>query len=90
MFNHPNVNVPLLGMVENMAYFTPDDAPEKRYYIFGRGGASRYAAEAGIDLLGEIPIYESIMEGGECGNPAVGGDERVQRHYALIAAAVFE
>ncbi len=88
MFNHPNVNVPLLGMVENMAYFTPDDAPDKKYYIFGQGGASRYAAESGIDLLGEIPIYESIMEGGESGSPAVGSDERVQRHYALIASTI--
>ncbi len=88
MFNHPKVNVPLMGMVENMAFFTPDDAPDKRYYIFGRGGASRYAAEAGIDLLGEIPIYESIMEGGESGRPAVGGDIRVERSYALIAAAL--
>ncbi|MFR9650606.1 MAG: Mrp/NBP35 family ATP-binding protein [Rikenellaceae bacterium] len=88
MFNHPKVNIPLLGMVENMAFFTPDDAPEKRYYIFGHGGASRYAAERGIALLGEVPIYESIMAGGESGTPAISSDPRVERCYSLIAATI--
>ncbi|MFI3305614.1 MAG: Mrp/NBP35 family ATP-binding protein [Rikenellaceae bacterium] len=88
MFAHPNVNVKVAGVVENMAYFSPDDAPDKRYYIFGQGGASRYAEQRGLPLLGEIPIYESIVEGGESGAPAAIGDERVARHYREIAESV--
>ena len=65
MFRHPQVNIPVLGVVENMAWFTPEELPNNRYYLFGKGGAARYATEAGIDLLGEVPIIQSIMEGGE-------------------------
>ncbi len=85
MFSHPNISIPIAGVIENMAYFSPDDMPDRRYYIFGRGGASRYAEERGIPLLGEIPIYESIVEGGECGTPASMSDERVARCYRDIA-----
>ncbi len=88
MFAHPKVNVPLSGIIENMAYFTPDDAPDKKYYIFGEGGASRYAKERGIKLLGEVPIYEAIMSGGESGEPGVMRDPRVQEVYNKIADGV--
>ncbi len=88
MFAHPKVNVPLSGIIENMAYFTPDDAPDKKYYIFGEGGASRYAKERGIKLLGEVPIYEAIMSGGESGEPGVMRDPRVGEVYASIADGV--
>ena len=90
MFRHEQVNVPVLGVVENMAWFTPEELPNNRYYIFGQGGAKRYAEEAGIDLLGQVPIIQSIMEGSEQGRPAAGIDSRVEEFYADIAEKVVE
>ncbi len=90
MFAHPKVNVPLAGIIENMAFFTPDDAPDKRYYIFGQGGASRYAAERGITLLGEVPIYDSIMSGGESGAPGAIDDPRVHDVYTQITDGIIK
>lgn len=90
MFAHEKVNVPLAGIIENMAFFTPDDAPDKKYYLFGEGGASRYAKERGITLLGEVPIYEAIMSGGEDGEPGVMRDERVKSIYETISEGVIK
>ncbi len=90
MFRHPQVNIPVLGVVENMAWFTPEELPYNRYYLFGRGGAAEYAAKAGIDLLGQVPIIQSIMECGESGNPASGVDPRVEEYYADIAEKIVE
>jgi ATP-binding protein involved in chromosome partitioning len=90
MFRYPQVNIPVLGVVENMAWFTPEELPNNRYYLFGKGGASQYAAEAGIDVLGEVPIIQSIMEGSDGGRPAGGYDPRVEEYYAAIAAKVVE
>jgi ATP-binding protein involved in chromosome partitioning len=63
------VQVPVLGVVENMSYFTPPDLPDRRYRIFGEGGGRRVAAELGVDFLGEIPIDPRIVEGGDRGRP---------------------
>ncbi len=71
MFNMPNINVPVLGIVENMAWFTPEELPENRYYLFGEGGGQRLAASAQVPLLGQIPIVQGIREGGDQGKPAV-------------------
>ena len=71
MFTNDKVNVPVLGLVENMSYFTPAELPENKYYIFGRGGGKRMAEELGIPLLGEIPLVQSICEGGDQGTPIV-------------------
>lgn len=90
MFRHPQVNIPVLGVVENMAWFTPEELPDNRYYLFGRGGAAEYAAKAGIDLLGQVPIIQSIMECGESGNPASGVDPRVEEYYVDIAEKIVE
>ena len=90
MFRHPQVNIPVLGVVENMAWFTPEELPDNRYYLFGRGGAAEYAAKAGIDLLGQVPIIQSIMECGENGSPASGVDPRVEEYYADIAEKIVE
>ena len=85
MFRHEQVAVPVLGVVENMAWFTPKELPNNKYYIFGQGGAKRYAAEAGVPFLGEIPLIQTIMEGGECGTPTVETDADVERYYRSVA-----
>ena len=88
MFRNENVNIPVAGIIENMAWFTPAELPENRYYIFGRGGARAFAERSGVDFLGEIPIVQSIMEGGEEGRPAAGIDPRVEEYYREIAEKV--
>ena len=88
MFRHPQVNIPVLGVVENMAWFTPEELPNNKYYLFGKGGAKQYADEAGIELLGQVPIIQSIMEGSDEGRPAGGYDARVEEYYADIAERV--
>ncbi len=90
MFRHPQVNVPVTGIVENMAWFTPEELPENRYYLFGRGGARRFAEENGVPFLGEIPIVQSVMEGSEKGVPAAWNDVRVERWYRDIAERIVE
>lgn len=70
MFRQPQINVPILGIVENMAYFTPAELPENRYYIFGQGGGKELAAKAQAPFLGEIPLVQSIRESGDVGYPA--------------------
>ena len=69
-----NVQVPVLGIVENMAYFAPPDLPDRKYYLFGRGGARRLAEELDVPFLGEIPIEEAVREGGDTGQPIVLSD----------------
>ena len=69
MFDSPGINVPVLGLVENMSWFTPAELPENKYYIFGKEGAKRLAEERGIPLLGQIPIVQSICDGGDDGKP---------------------
>ena len=88
MFRHQQVNIPVLGIIENMAWFTPEELPNNKYYIFGKGGARSYAEQVGVDLLGEVPIIQSIMEGGDEGRPAGNFDPRVEKYYAEIAATI--
>lgn len=71
MFTNDKVNVPVIGLIENMSYFTPAELPENRYYIFGKGGGKRLAEELQIPLLGEVPLVQSIREGGDEGTPIV-------------------
>ena len=70
MFQQDNINVPVLGIVENMAYFTPEELPENKYYLFGREGAKNLAADKEVPFLGEVPIVQSIREAGDVGRPA--------------------
>ena len=90
MFRNENVNIPVAGIIENMAWFTPEELPENRYYLFGKGGARRFAEEHGVDFLGEIPIVQSIMEGSDEGRPAAGIDPRVEKWYCGIAEKIVE
>lgn len=69
MFNNDNIQIPVLGFVENMAYFTPAELPENRYYIFGKQGCRQLAEQMNIPLLGEIPLVQSIAESGDNGRP---------------------
>jgi ATP-binding protein involved in chromosome partitioning len=71
MFRSDKINVPVLGLIENMAWFTPDELPQNRYYIFGRDGCLNLAKELNIPLLGQIPIVQSICEDSDSGNPPV-------------------
>ena len=66
-----NVHVPVLGVVENMAYFTPPDLPDRKYYLFGEGGAQRLAAELDVPVLGAVPIEQGTREAGDAGTPVV-------------------
>ncbi len=71
MFKLDSINVPVLGLIENMSWFTPAELPDNKYYIFGKDGAKDLAASMNVDLLGQIPLVQSIRESGDVGRPAV-------------------
>ena len=73
MFRNPSINRPIFGLVENMAWFTPEEHPDEKYYIFGQGGGAEMAGRFGIDLLGQIPLVQSIREAGDAGEPVALG-----------------
>lgn len=78
MFQLPNINIPVLGIVENMSWFTPAELPGHKYYIFGQEGAKRLAEELNVRLLGQIPLVQSIRESGDAGRPAVLQENTIQ------------
>ena len=91
MFTNEKVNVPVLGLVENMSWFTPAELPENRYYLFGKEGAKHLAEEMNIPLLGQIPIVQSICEGGDDGRPVALDENTVTgQAFAELARAVVE
>ena len=77
MFQMEAINVPVLGIVENMAYFTPEELPNNKYYIFGQNGAKNLAEQIGVPFLGEIPIVQSIREAADVGRPAAMQEDTV-------------
>jgi ATP-binding protein involved in chromosome partitioning len=85
MFRNPAVNVPVLGLIENMAWFTPDELPNNKYYIFGKEGCARLAEQHGIPLLGQIPLIQGIMEGSDYGEPVVLKKNQASEAFKTIA-----
>ncbi|MCX8676439.1 MULTISPECIES: Mrp/NBP35 family ATP-binding protein [unclassified Apibacter] len=86
MFQMPEINVPVLGLIENMAYFTPKELPNNKYYIFGKKGVKKLAESMDLPFLGEIPIIQSIREASDYGRPAVlQEDEMVSVIYMNLA-----
>jgi ATP-binding protein involved in chromosome partitioning len=94
MFKQPQINVPVLGVIENMAYFTPEELPDNKYYIFGRDGGKNLSEKFNVPLLGQIPLVQGIRESGDSGLPAVMKDgptaeafkdlaETLARHIAI-------
>jgi ATP-binding protein involved in chromosome partitioning len=77
MFLMPAINVPIMGVVENMAYFTPEELPDNKYYIFGQGGGKRLAQTLDVPFLGEIPLIKGISDSGDAGRPIVMDDNSV-------------
>lgn len=91
MFKTKQINVPLLGLVENMAWFTPEELPDHKYYIFGKEGCKRLAEERNIPLLGQIPLVQSIREGGDTGVPvAVDETSVLGQAFAELTRKVIE
>jgi ATP-binding protein involved in chromosome partitioning len=91
MFMGDKVNVPVLGLVENMAWFTPAELPENKYYIFGKDGGKRLAEELDVPLLGQIPLVQSIRECGDAGRPiAVNDDSVTSLAFRELAEKVVE
>lgn len=89
MFNLPTINIPVVGVVENMSYFTPTDMPDKKYYIFGKDGGKIMANEYEIPFVGEIPLVEKVREGGDEGNPIMIQEENpTAKAFEEIAAKI--
>lgn len=89
MFGQAQLNIPIIGLVENMSYFTPAELPENKYYIFGKDGGQRLADEYDLPFLGQIPLVQSIREGGDQGVPIMMADETVtKKAFELFAAGV--
>jgi ATP-binding protein involved in chromosome partitioning len=79
MFGQTQINVPIIGLVENMSYFTPAELPANKYYIFGKEGGKKLADEYDIPFLGEIPLVQRIREGGDAGVPAMVGEDVITK-----------
>jgi len=80
MFGQAQINVPIIGLVENMAYFTPEELPNNKYYLFGKDGGKNLAEEYDLKYLGQVPIVQSIREGGDAGIPAMIGTDEISKN----------
>lgn len=88
MFTQPQINVPVLGVIENMSYFTPEELPDNKYYIFGKDGGKRLAEKFDVPFLGEVPLVQSIREAGDIGYPAVMQDSVSSDAFKGLAQSV--
>ncbi len=80
MFSQAGLKVPVIGLIENMSYFTPKELPQNKYYIFGKQGGQKLASEFDIPFLGEIPLVQSIREGGDTGIPVMMSDDEISKN----------
>lgn len=90
MFRSERINVPVLGLVENMSWFTPAELPQNKYYIFGREGGKKLAEKMGVPLLGQIPLVQSICESGDKGRPVALDDTIAGNAFMSLADEVIE
>jgi len=91
MFKNPTINVPVLGIVENMSYFVPEECPENKYYIFGKDGGKFLAEDLGLTFLGEVPLVQSLREAGDIGRPAALQENTpIQKAFEEITKNVVE
>ena len=88
MFKQDQIKVPILGLVENMAYFTPEELPDNKYYIFGKDGGKKLAEKNNVEYLGQIPIVQGIREGGDEGKPAVLENNVIADSFNTLAEKV--
>jgi ATP-binding protein involved in chromosome partitioning len=90
MFGQAQINVPIIGLVENMAWFTPAELPENKYFLFGKEGGKRLAEEYDLSFLGQIPLVQTIREGGDIGTPAMVGNDEISKNAfrSFVSAAV--
>ena len=88
MFKQPQINVPILGIVENMAYFTPEELPDHKYYIFGKDGGKNLSEKYSVPFLGQIPLVQSIRESGDSGLPAVLKEGVTAKAFTDLAEAM--
>ncbi len=88
MFKQPQINVPLLGIIENMAYFTPEELPDNKYFIFGKDGGKNLSEKYGVPFLGQIPLVQSVRESGDSGLPAVMKEGVIATVFQELAEAV--
>jgi ATP-binding protein involved in chromosome partitioning len=90
MFRSDRINVPVLGLVENMSWFTPEELPGNKYFIFGKGGGRALARKMDVPLLGQIPLVQSICEGSDNGYPVALGDSVTGNAFMELAAEVID
>ncbi|MDQ1332528.1 MAG: ATP-binding protein involved in chromosome partitioning, partial [Bacteroidota bacterium] len=90
MFRSERINVPVLGLIENMSWFTPAELPQNRYYIFGKEGGKKLAEKMGVPLLGQIPLVQSICESGDKGRPVALDDTVEGNAFMSLAGEVIE
>jgi ATP-binding protein involved in chromosome partitioning len=88
MFKQPQINVPVLGVIENMAFFTPEELPNNKYYIFGKDGGKNLAEKFDVPLLGQIPLVQSIRESGDSGLPAVLKEGTTAKAFSDLAESL--
>lgn len=90
MFGQAQINVPIIGLVENMSWFTPAELPDNKYYLFGKEGGKKLAEEYDLSFLGQVPLVQSIREGGDSGLPAMVGNDEIskQAFRNFVSAAV--
>ena len=90
MFTGKSIDVPILGLVENMSWFTPEELPDKKYYIFGKDGCKKIAEKFNVPVLGQIPIVQGIREGGDSGIPPVLENTIIEQNFRELAGNVIK